>query len=95
MRITRRVKPDREDLGRAASRNRNLTIAVLAATGLVAADRGGTSDPFATILFPTLDRPIKTQVCGRLRLCVCRIKVCVDRWDTSYLYVIRSFPILM
>eukprot|EP00283_Hemiselmis_rufescens_P016032 CAMPEP_0173465630 /NCGR_PEP_ID=MMETSP1357-20121228/71984_1 /TAXON_ID=77926 /ORGANISM="Hemiselmis rufescens, Strain PCC563" /LENGTH=348 /DNA_ID=CAMNT_0014433623 /DNA_START=12 /DNA_END=1054 /DNA_ORIENTATION=+ len=42
-----------------------LAVDVLEARGLTAADRGGTSDPFCMISFPTLAKPLRTAVVAK------------------------------
>jgi len=42
-----------------------VTVTVVEARDLVAADRGGTSDPFVHIHYPTLKKPLKTAVVSK------------------------------
>lgn len=101
LRISRQYLPEGPErvasAGASADDEASISVTVVEARGLVAADRGGTSDPFVLIYYPTLKKPHKTAVVSKtlspvwdeVRFsCVVRSKEC------QLARALLSFPVL-
>jgi hypothetical protein len=80
LRITKKIKQGEETAAvvREVSQKQTLTVVILAAKDLLAADHGGVSDPYAIISFPMLKKSLKTKVASALYVYMCvYLRMCV------------------